>query len=152
MRQRAFLLLGLVVVLLASSSGVANAAPVMTRTHLEFAVPVNECGLTTLDLSIDKISIVNVGPSVTTFTTIDQGIAVDRTTGEQFRFVDRSTQAIRVEADKPTVNTAQRTLVITGSSGTTLVVHAFVHRTILPDGTTTSETNLQFVRCNQATA
>ena len=129
----------------------ASAAPVITRSHFEFSVRVDDCGLTTLDLAIEKTQIVNTstvnGELFYKLAVVDRGVAVERTTGETFRFVDRFTQLAMFRSDQPTVNTAERTIVMVGSGGSGLVGRGLVRTTILPEGTITSEVDLQFVRC-----
>ena len=151
MRTRIILLLLAVTALTVLIAPSASAAPVITRSHFEFAVRVDDCGLTTLDLAIDKTQIVNTstvnGELFYKLTVVDTGVAIERTTGKTFRFVDRSTQVVKFRIDQPTVDTAERTIVIVGSGGSGLVGRGLVHTTILPDGTITSEVDLHFVRC-----
>ena len=129
----------------------ASAAPVITRSHFEFPVRVDDCGLTTLDLAIDKTQIVNTstvnGELFYKLTIVETGVAIERMTGETFRFVDRFTQLVKLRNDQPSVNTAERTIVIVGAGGSGLVGRGLVRTTILPDGTITSEVDLHFVRC-----
>jgi hypothetical protein len=139
--------LGLVLLIPATS----QAQPVVSRAHFEFSVRVDDCGIGTLDLSIDAFNLVNLvsSPDGTlhgTFTTVDVGTGFDAASAITYRFVDRFTQAITIRADQPSVETAERTLVITGGTGG-LLARGVVHSTVQPDGTVVSDVNLQFVRC-----
>ena len=129
----------------------SQAQPVVSRAHFEFPVTVNDCGIGTLDISINAFNLVNLvtspdGALRGTFTTVDVGTGFDAGTGLTYRFVDRFTQAITTRADQPSVETAERTLVITGAEGG-LLARGIVHSTVQPDGSVVSDINLQFVRC-----
>jgi hypothetical protein len=130
----------------------SQAQPVISRAHFEFPVRVDDCGIGTLDLSIDAINLVNLvsSPDGTfrgTFTTVDVGTGFDAVSGITYHYVDRFTQAIVVRADQPSVETAERTLVITGGEGG-LVARGVVHSTVQPDGSVVSDLDLHFVRCH----
>jgi len=140
--------LGFVLVMPATS----QAQPVVSRAHFEFSVRVDDCGIGTLDLSIDAFNLVNLvsSPDGTfrgTFTTVDVGTGFDAGSGITYRFVDRFTQAISTRADQPSVETAERTLVITGGGGG-LLARGLVHSTVQPDGSVVSDVDLHFVRCH----
>jgi hypothetical protein len=139
----------LVISLLTPSAG--HAAPVISRSHLDFPVVIDECGIGTLDLSIDAFNLVQLASTADgglrgTFTTVDRGTGVDAATGATYRFVDRFTQTALLRLDQPFVNTAERTLRVTGSAGG-ILARAVVHNTVLPSGEVRSDLNVQYVRC-----
>jgi hypothetical protein len=137
------------VALLTTSAG--QAAPVISRQHFEFPVAINDCGVSTLELSIDAFNLVQFttlpnGTVLGTNTTVDRGTGLDQSSGVTYTFVDRFTQGILLGPDQRFVSTAERTLVISSSSGG-LLARADTHTTVLPNGEAVSDFNVQFVRC-----
>ena len=148
-RLRLPVVVGALIALLAPAT--VQAAPVISREHFDFSVRVDDCGIGTLNLSIDAFNLVNLTSSPDgsfrgEFTTVDRGTAFDPVSGVTYRFVDRFTQAIHIRTDQPFVNTAERTLVITGGQGG-ILSRALVQTTVLPDGSVVSDVDVQFILC-----
>ena len=148
-RLRLPVVLGALIALLAPAT--VQAAPVISREHFEFSVRVDDCGIGTLNISIDALNLVNLTSSPDgslrgQFTTVDRGTAFDPVSGVTYRFVDRFTQGIHIRSDQPFVNTAERTLVITSGQGG-ILSRALVRTTVLPDGTVVSDMDVHFIRC-----
>jgi hypothetical protein len=151
MKTRAVLLVATAFVVSLLMPSVARAAPVITRSHFDFPVVINDCGIGTLDLSIDTFNLVQLvstptGGLLGTVTTVDSGSGRDPATGVTYGFLDRFTQTTLLSIGQPFVDTAERTLRITGGSGG-LLARAIVHTTVLPTGEAVSDINVQFIRC-----
>jgi hypothetical protein len=148
--RKAFLVASIMAVL--ASASPAAAAPEITRGHFELDVFVGECGIGTVHLSWDTLGIVNLvttrdGGTRDTFMFIEQGTAFDPSTGVTYRLLDRSTQMITLQEGKPFVETAERTFHLTNGGDGALIIHATVHRTILPDGTAVSDISVSSAHC-----
>lgn len=148
-RLRLPVVVGALIALLAPAT--VQAAPVISREHFEFSVRVDDCGIGTLNVSIDAFNLVNLTSSPDgslrgQFTSVDRGTAFDPVSGVTYRFIDRFTQSIHIRSDQPFVNTAERTLVITGGQGG-ILSRALVRMTVLPDGSVASDLDVQFIRC-----
>jgi hypothetical protein len=146
---RLSVIIGALIALLVPAS--VQAAPVISREHFEFPVRVDECGIGTLNVSLDAFNLVNAtappdASFLAVFATVDKGTAVDPVSGATYQFLDRFTQAAVFRSDQPSVNTAERTFAITGGQGG-IVVRAVVHTTVLPDGSVTSDVDVRFLRC-----
>ncbi|MEJ7696307.1 MAG: hypothetical protein WKF78_06760 [Candidatus Limnocylindrales bacterium] len=133
-----------VLALIGGQVATASAAPVVTRSHLDFAVRIDDCGIGTVQLSADVVSVVNDSPHGTTYVSAYAGTAVDLATGTTYRFVDVHTQSV-TDSGEPSINTAQGTIIFTSPTGG-LVARGLVHTTIRPDGTV-SGAEIHFVRC-----
>jgi hypothetical protein len=138
--------------LVLATPATSHSQPVVSRAHFEFPVTVDDCGIGTLDLSIDVFSLENLvsspdGTLRSKFTVVDVGTAFDAGSGITYRFVDRFTQEVVIRGEQPTVETAERTLVISSGAGG-LVARGVVHSTIQPDGNVVSDVDLHFVRCH----
>jgi hypothetical protein len=134
--------------------GVATASePSTSRSHWEFPVRIDSCGIGTLNLSIEQFTQVHLwtasnGTVRWHWTDVDLGTGVDPATGITYRFVDRFSQtgSMPIPSDRPLIDTAERTLVISGGEGG-LVARGLNHLTLLPDGTAVSDVSVHFVRC-----
>jgi hypothetical protein len=130
--------------ILAAAAPTAASAPTVTRTHLEYTLPVDDCGITTLDFTVNLVYVDGLtGPRSLTVS-VRSGTAVDEATGQTYRVVDAFTQVLR--SGYMYVETAQGTLIFVNATGG-LVARGVVHITILPDGTLASDAALHFVRC-----
>ena len=135
--------------------GVAEAKPEITRSHHEFTVVIDDCGIDTLELSFDTFTVSQLTtlPSgdVLGHTTVTVlGTGLDPSSGTIYKVVDRFTQQILIlgpDATQPFVETAERTFLLTGGSTGGLLSLGVVHMTVLPSGEVVSDLGIQSVRC-----
>jgi hypothetical protein len=130
----------------------AAATPGTERSHQEFSIRVDDCGIGWLNLSIDSFTQTHFwdspdGTKRYHWTGVDLGTGLDPATGITYRFIDRFTQTGSVTTqDRTWTTTAERTFVLNGGDGG-LVARGLNHLTVLPGGTVRSEVSLQFGRC-----
>jgi hypothetical protein len=124
---------------------VALGAPSTTRAHFEFEVRVDDCGIGTLDVSIDVVSTTKETDNKIMFNVVDTGTAIDSATGTRYQLVDRFTQAF-VVTQGVIVQVAERTFLLVGPSGG-IVSRGLVQFTIRPNASI-SDFDLQFVECH----
>lgn len=144
--RRLMLALSLAVCALISAVPLVLGAPSIAHGYVEFEARIDDCGIGTIQLSIDAVSITNETGNHVSFNVLNTGTAIDTITGDRYRLVDHSTQVLVITQAAVTAQVAERAFLLVGTSGG-LLSRGLVLLTIGPDGSI-SDFELQFVKCH----